>query len=222
MATTVGSFSPNPFSDLSKPIDTSQLLGTSVSLTGGNNGQSSGNGFHPLSSIWNWLQKPGQEMQKSADLTQKQLGDLNAWYNSEYYKDYMQSAEARSTMSSLTDQVKKILMAYNNKAVATGATDESRVAAKTGAQNSMSDAINRISGIGSQRKDATRRDYMNYSGLLSKQMSDIYQNKAQGYQQQQDNLFNGGIDLATALFSGGGKGGGVDLSSLLPLLTSAL
>jgi hypothetical protein len=150
-----------------------------------------------------WFKKPGQEMQKAADLTQNQLGDLTSWYDSNYYQDYMNSAEARSSMSSLTEQVKKVLMGYNNQAVATGATPEAQLAAKTGAQSSMSDAINRLAGMGTQRKESTRRDYMNYSGLLNNQMANIYRDKAQGYQTQQNNLFSGIGDLFGALTSAG-------------------
>lgn len=160
---------------------------------------------------WDWFKKPGAEMDKAADLTQNQLGDLNAWYNQNYYKDYMDSAEARSAMSTLTEQVKRVLMGYNNQAVATGATPEAQLAAKTGAQSSMSDAVNRLAGLGTQRKDTTRRDFMNYSGLLNNQMAGIYGNKAQGYLTQQNNLFQGIGDLFGALTSAGSIAGGLPI-----------
>jgi len=168
-----------------------------------------------VSGAVDWFKKPGQEMQKAADLTQNQLGDLNAWYNQNYYQDYMDSAEARSAMSTLTEQIKKVLMGYNNQAVASGATPEAGLAAKTGAQSSMSDAINRLAGMGTQRKEGQRRDYMNYSGLLNNQMANIYRDKAQGYQTQQNNLFQGIGDLFGAITGGGGSGAGASVAKML-------
>ena len=157
------------------------------------------------SGIFNWLQKPGLEMQKSADLTQNQLGDLSGWYNSNINQDYMNSSEARSSIATLTEQVKRILAGYNNQAVATGATPEAALAAKTGAQSNMADMMAKLSGLGTQKKENVQRDYMTFGGLLNKQMADIYQNKAAGYQAQQDAVFNGIGDLFGALTAGGTK-----------------
>jgi hypothetical protein len=151
---------------------------------------------------YDWFKKPGEEMKKVENMSQQQLGDLTSWYNQNYYKDYMDSAEARSSMSNLTEQVKKVLMGYDNQAVASGSTEESRLAAKTGVQSSMGDAMTRLAGLGTQRKAAMRGDYMNYSGLLSNQLANVYRDKAQGYLTQQSNLFNSVGDLAGALFAG--------------------
>lgn len=154
--------------------------------------------------LWEWYKRPSAEMAKAEGLAKNQLDELNAFYNENYYKDYMNSAEAQSAMRALTEQVRRMMGGVDNQAVASGATDESKLAAKTGAVSTMADAINRLASLATQRKDSIRKDYMNYSGLLNQQMAQIYGNKAQGYLTQQNNIFQGLGDLFGAATAVGG------------------
>lgn len=153
-------------------------------------------------------QKAGREMTKAKDNVQNQMTDLNQWYNSEYYKDYLNSSEARSAMMGLQNQLNKVMSGVNNQGASTGATTEGRIAAKGEVQRNMADAINRLVGVGAQQKQGTRRDYMTYSGLINQQLNGMYQQQAQNYNQAADNIANAGSDMLGLLANAGLPGSG--------------
>jgi hypothetical protein len=158
----------------------------------------------PLGGLYAWGKaKAGNEMTKASDNINKQLTDLNQWYNSEYYKDYMDSTEARSMMSTLQTQMKTIMAGVDNQGAAMGGTGEQRIAAKGETQRNLGDAINRLAGMGAQKKQGVRRDYMTYGGIINGKLNDIFSQKAAGYNQISDNVATGATDLLSLAFGGG-------------------
>jgi len=138
--------------------------------------------------------KAGEERQKSEDLTTDRLSDLNAFYNSEYYKDFLNTAEARSAQSQLQTQLKDMLRGYENNAVSTGATPEARIAAKTRGQEGYSRGMNQILGLATQNKAGVRRDYTANANYLNSILANIYEGKAGSYEQVASNIANTGTE----------------------------
>lgn len=155
----------------------------------------------------------GQEQQ---GLLNKRISDLDAWYNAESSKDYTQTAEGQSTTKRLQNQMKKALEAQTSTAVKTGATPESKVALQGELQERYGDAISRLSGLTTQRKEGLRRDYTTNMNQLLNQQAGIIQGKQQNYANLSSNIGSalgslsdveseGGFDWLTNLFQGSGN-----------------
>jgi len=140
------------------------------------------------SSYMGQQRKAGEQRDEAAGIAQGQLSDLNAFYNSEYYKDYLDTAEARSAQSQLQSQLREMLKAYENNAVSTGATPEARIATKTQGQQRYSEGLNQILGLATQNKAGVRRDYTANANYLNSLLMNIYEQKAGGHEQVAQNI----------------------------------
>ena len=140
-------------------------------------------------------------------LLNKRTDDLDAWYNAEYNKSYLDTEESKSVISNLQSQMKKSLESQNNSAVKTGATAESKVATQTGLQDSYARALNNLAGGNTQRKDNVRRSY-------DMRMNDLLNQKSNMIGSEQNSWNNFSQNIATALGSfnqGYGEGAYDDL-----------
>lgn len=152
--------------------------------------------------------KAGEELTKGSDIIEGQFADLNAFYNTEYYRDFLDTAEARSAQSQLQSQLRDMLKAYDNNSISTGATPEARIAAKTEGQQRYSEGINQILGLATQNKANIRRDFTADRGLLTNQLMNIYNQRAASYQQVSQNIADTGTSLLNLAGSFAGGGGG--------------
>lgn len=141
------------------------------------------------------LRKAGEERTRASGIVEGQLSNLNAFYNSEYYKDFLDTAEARSAQSQLQTQLRDMLKAYESNSISTGATPEARIAAKTQGQQRYSEGLNQILGLATQNKTGIRRDYMANANFLNSQLMDIYNRKAMSHEQVAQNVANTGGSL---------------------------
>lgn len=120
---------------------------------------------------------------KQTRLAEKQLQqrktDLNNWYAQEKNTDYLDTDAARSTLALLRRQNKRQMQALNNNAVKAGTSDEAKVAAAGRLNDSYADAVSRIAGMGTQRQDNLRRDYMNRSESLDNALFNTQMQKGQ-------------------------------------------
>lgn len=148
----------------------------------------------------------------------KRISDLDAWYSTESAKDYTQTEEGQSSMKRLESQMKKALESQTGSAVRTGATPESQVALKGELQEKYGEAVSRLSGLSTQRKEGVRRDYTSQMNqLLNKQEAFGEQEQsswanlssnigsALGSLSSADTGSGGEWDWLNNLFSGGGS-----------------
>lgn len=132
--------------------------------------------------------------EKAQALNQQRINDLTTWYESESSKDYTQTAEGKSTLGRLENQMDKILSSQASNAVKTGATPESRVATQGELQERYADAISRLSGLTTQRKDNLRRDY-------TTQLNQLLNNEAGMIEGEQTSWANLAQNISSALGS---------------------
>lgn len=99
-------------------------------------------------------------MIKSANAVKEQKKALenatsreNAWYNRNYYQNYVDSSESQAAIKRVEDTLKRRNQAAAGTAAITGATPEAVVAQQESSQELMSDTVANLAARGNARKD---------------------------------------------------------------------
>lgn len=99
-------------------------------------------------------------MIKSANAAKEQKKALenatskeNAWYNRNYYQNYLDSSESQAAIKRVEDTLKRRNQAAAGTAAITGATPEAVVAQQGNSQELMSDTVANLAARGDARKD---------------------------------------------------------------------
>ena len=100
------------------------------------------------------------------------------WYEQQRNTNYLDTQEARSVLSSLRKQSEKQQEAMNNNLVRSGASDEAKVAAASALNQSYSDNVNRLAGIGTRYQDNIRREFQTREDAYNNALSNIRYGKA--------------------------------------------
>lgn len=93
----------------------------------------------------------------------QRMNDVSAWFNKEYYGDYLNSLGGRSALARLDTQFKDTQKGLQNNAIAGGATPEAVIAGAGQVNKSYGDAINGLLGQGDIAK---QRAMYSYQGLM--------------------------------------------------------
>lgn len=125
--------------------------------------------------------KKGREMDR---IIKARSDDLTGWYKNNYYKDFMETDTALSTLSNLKSQMGDSLKNLSGNAVKRGATTESNVASRGELMKQYARAINQLAGYGTQYKRGIRQDYMQNMSYLDQ----LRLNRLQGGQQSISNM----------------------------------
>jgi len=158
--------------------------------------------------------KKGREMDR---IIKARSDDFTGWYKNNYYKDFMETDTALSTLSNLKSQMGDSLKNLSGNAVKRGATTESNVASRGELMKQYARAINQLAGYGTQYKRGIRQDYMQNMSYLDQ----LRLNRLQGGQQSISNMagnMTGSLSNLASIYAmggmGGGAGGGADGANL--------
>lgn len=142
------------------------------------------------------MAKASQMAKKNQKILNNQMGriddqmdDNERWFESIYYKPWMQSEQAQSTMRSLKDYMKTSGDKIDNASEITGASAESKVAAKDAGQRTYADTVNKLAGYGTQYKDRIRGQYQGQKNYLNSKKDHVDAMKM-GVNQSQAQSFN--------------------------------
>lgn len=127
----------------------------------------------------------------------------NAWYHKQMYQDPLERSENVHLLKMLDDKLKNNQDTIDSRAAITGATTESKLAAKQGANTAYSGAVSGIASLASQRADILSQSYNQERGRQ-------YQNKAamdQAKMQNWANLASNATKLGVASIGGAETGG---------------
>ena len=83
----------------------------------------------------------------------------NAWYHKQMYQDPLERSENVHLLKMLDAKLKNNQDVIDSRAAITGATTESKLAAKQGANRAYSDAVSGIASLASQRADMLEQSY---------------------------------------------------------------
>ena len=126
----------------------------------------------------------------------------NAWYHKQMYQDPLERSENVHLLKMLDTKLKNNQDVIDSRAAITGATTESKLAAKQGANKAYSDAVSGIASLASQRADILEQSY-------NQEKQRQYQSKAamdQAKMQNWANLASNASKLGAAAVGGIGTG----------------
>ena len=107
----------------------------------------------------------------------------NAWYNKQIYQDPLERSENVHLLKMLDAKLKNNLDVIDSRSAITGATTESKLAARQGANKAYSDAVSGIASLASQRTDMLEQSF-------NQEKQRQYQSKAAMEQAKMQNWAN--------------------------------
>ena len=149
--------------------------------------------------------KSADERKKMEGLYDERETNINTLFNEQYGKDFLDTDVAKSTVSELQSQMKTAGESSENVAAATGQTAEGEIATKGVLQEKYTEALNKLTGYGTQYKDMQLNRYR-------QELSDLFGGKvglAEGRMADwgnfASNLSAAGGNAAAAWSTGSGK-----------------
>jgi len=123
------------------------------------------------------------ENKKYRDMLNAHENNITGMFNNEMSQDFLSTDVARSTVRELQDRLKKNTQAADQQAANINATEESKIAGRSAAQELYAGALNKLTGYGTQYRDQLRREYQNH-------LSQIWNMKANNQLAQQQSWQN--------------------------------
>lgn len=96
---------------------------------------------------------------KAEKAMRKENDRQNAWYHKQMYQDPLERSENVHLLKMLDTKLKNNQDVIDSRAAITGATTESKLAAKQGANTAYSGAVSGIASLASQRADILEQSY---------------------------------------------------------------
>jgi hypothetical protein len=158
-------------------------------------------GVSALGSLYGSMRSAGANRNVTGFLNKRQ-SDLDAWYNREYNTNYLDTAEAKSTMQLLREQMRDQMKKVDQNSAIRGASDEARVAMADKLQENVGQNMTRLAGYGTRRKDMISRDYQRQKSYLDVLEAQDLQRKADQWSNFMNNSMNLGIGAAKAAGKG--------------------
>lgn len=144
----------------------------------------------------------------------KQEAKNDAWYNNQYYQNYMDSTEAKSAMQRVKETLQRENADARAQAAVSGATPEAAVAQQRANQQSLENTATTLAGNATQRKNYV--DSVNQAN--QQQIHNAQMQQAQADETGASQVMNNGLNLigsALSMYDDGKvdksltKGGGV-------------
>lgn len=151
--------------------------------------------------------KSGKEQDKNQALLDKQFEENQADYDNSANKSFLDTNVAKDSVRTAKENLVDARKNVAGRSVITGASDEAKVAANTGAQKNYNDTISHIAGLGTQYQMNEKNAYRaNLRSLYGQQMG-LNQQKSDGA----GNLAaNAGDLFSTLAYSSGMKSNSTD------------
>ena len=152
-------------------------------------------GISVLSSIFGGAKSAQANRAVDAKLAQRR-SELQTWYDKEYNQNYLDSAEAQSTLQLLRNQMAQRMKAVDQNNAIKGASDEARVATADKLQQGYSNAATQLAGYNTRKQDYTNRLYQSLLQNQNAMEMQNVQNKASNWTNFLTNAANTGIGAA--------------------------
>lgn len=111
----------------------------------------------------------GKQMDAYQSSLDKQKAGMDAWYNTEKNRDFMESDIASAAMNKVLENIQDQNKVAESAAAVTGGSDASVLAAKSKSQEQFGNVVKDLAGYGTQRRDRVesihRQDLLNMFGL---------------------------------------------------------
>ncbi|MDR2684258.1 MAG: hypothetical protein LBB53_02605 [Prevotellaceae bacterium] len=129
----------------------------------------------------------------------KWQAENDAWYNKNYYGDYLQRADVQNVLKNMREQLKEQNEADNNKKAVLGLTDNAAAAAKESRNKLMSQVYSNAAAQGQRWKDNIDAQYRNRKYGVQGMEYDVMGQQAQSANNLMYNGVKGlaGTDWAT-------------------------
>ena len=153
--------------------------------------------------------KSAKAAKKQQELVDQQRAENDAWYNRNYYQNYLDSTEARAAMKRVEDTLRRRNQEAQAQAAISGGTPEQVIAQQENDQKLVGDVATNLAARGDEIKRQVDAQYMaNKANIAGQQMNQYQMNEAGGAQL----LGNGGslIGSALSMFGDGKSGDWVD------------
>ncbi len=122
--------------------------------------------------------KAAREQQK---LINQQKSQNDAWYNRQYYQNYLDSSEAQSAMKRVEDTLRRRNQQAQAQAAVTGGTQESVIAQQANDQELMGDVTERLAARSDElKRQADYQKNINDNNILQRQIGQMQANEAGG------------------------------------------
>lgn len=127
--------------------------------------------------------KSGKAAKKQEQLINSQEAKNEAWYNRNYYQNYLDSSESRAAIKRVEDTMKKRNQEAQATAAVTGGTPESVLAQQENDQKLMSDTIEGLAARADARKEQIDAvNQQNQQNIANARMGQQQMNEAGGAQ----------------------------------------
>lgn len=121
----------------------------------------------------------------SAAANQAATDEMNAqkqaneqWYQQKMNENYLDSAEAQAALTKAREMAKEQMASARGMQAVMGGTDASIAATQQSVNKMLTDTTSGLAAAGTARKDAIDQTYINRNNELSRQLIDMYGNKA--------------------------------------------
>ena len=170
-----------------------------------------GLGLSALSGALGMSQASKARRQQQA-LINRQAASNEAWYQRNYYQNYLDSSEARSAMKRVEDTLRRRNQQAEGQAAVTGATREAVIAQQENDQTALADTAERLAARGDEvKRQVDAQNQANKAGITGMQMQQAQAAEAGGQQ-----LLSNGIALlgnSINTFAQAGASNGTDTST---------
>ena len=172
-----------------------------------------GLGLNAASGIFGAIKANKAKKAQQREIAKKEAKN-DAWYNNQYYQNYMDSTEAQSAMRRVSDTLQRENADARAQAAVSGATPEAAVAQQKANQQSLENTAATLAGNATQRKNYV--DSVNQANEQQVQQAKMEQ--AQADEKGASQVMNNGLSLigsALSMYDNGkvdkslAKGGGV-------------
>jgi hypothetical protein len=142
------------------------------------------------------------QSKKQGLVSQRELANQN-YYNTEYNKDILDTAQGKALQTGLENSVKEANLQSAGTGAITGASDESKIAQKTGMEGQIANAYGSLAASGQSYKQGIRNQYLNQQMPLDQQQQNLWTQQQQSINNAMANFSGAGKDVSSA-FSGSG------------------
>lgn len=133
----------------------------------------------------------GRQMDKYEESIGQEKADLQAWYNVEKNRDFMESDVARAAMNKVLENIEAQNRQAESAAAITGASDASVLAAKQQSQRQFGDTVKSLVGFGTAKETDLDKTYMAGKSRIGDMQRDLLKGRAENW----SNVSDAGSDL---------------------------
>lgn len=150
--------------------------------------------------------KSAKDQQKAIE---QQRAKNDAWYNRNYYQNYLDSSEAKAALKRVEDTMRRRNQEAQATAAVTGGTQEAVLAQQENDQKLMGDVVGNLAARGDAvKRQVDAQNQANENALMQQQVAQYQANEAGGSQLLSNSTSL--IGSALSLFDKKGKNNGID------------